>query len=40
MTLENLLKIRQLDEHTTDAADQLLEHVKAWLVENRPELIA
>lgn len=26
-------------EACTDAADQLLKHVKAWLVENRPDLI-
>lgn len=70
MSLQNLLKIRQLDEHTTDAAqvekmldsaersiadakensigldtrfdaaEYLLQHVKAWLTHNAPELIA
>lgn len=74
MSLQNLLKIRQLDEHTTDAAqvwkmldtfrvkrnalnysgedvdeasvdactdaaEYLLQHVKKWLTDNKPELI-
>jgi hypothetical protein len=75
MSLQNLLKIRQLDEHTTDAAqvekmldtfrvkrnalnysgedvdeasvdacidaaEYLLQHVKAWLTHNKPDLIS
>jgi len=48
MSLQSLLKIGQLDEHTTDAAqigkmldaaESLLQHVREWLADNTPGLI-